>query len=351
MGMEEHVKNEPTDFLLPRASNPILLISNSSFDRPVLRKGDQLVGSDSDEVEVEESSETDTLGATLRNMVQGPLSAADRSYQKSFLKEIRAFRSRGSGAFDLDPALRDQWDTHLGGECNMSVELCFLGTGTEARIDIHVKNVPAEPLHPVAMVVNPDLWPQLSLGRSVDKVRGFAPNDFFLEWTSSKLLPMLPGSHNVFQVVLYDLMGDAEAGFLIAATTPRRDAKVWRDTQVPPLKTGHIRTDLELMTILWKPTGPGINDVTIRTVIDPKIPRWMLKSKVSRWLINQIARQSFAQFLQIIKDFESSDFSLRMQQDRPYFDRIRERVVECQTTRRCAADLTAPKAGSEYVAG
>jgi hypothetical protein len=352
MGMEKHVGHEPTDFLLPRESNPVLLISNSSFNRasnPVLRKGDLVADSDRDQVNDEES---DTLGATLRTMVQGPLSAADRSYQTSFLREIRAFRSCGSGAFDLDPAVRDQWEAHLGEECNMSVGLSFIGTGSEALIDIHVTNVPADPLQCLAMVAYPDLWPQLSLGRSVEKVRGFAPNDFFLDWTS-KLLPMMPGSHNVFQVVLYDLMDDPEAGFLIAATTPRRDAKVWRDTQVPPLRTGHIRTELELMTILWKPTGPGMNDVTIRTKIDPKMPRWVLTGKVSRWLINKIARQSFSQFLQIIKDFESSDFSLRMQQDLGYFDRLRERLAEFETKRKSelATDLAPPKSGSEYVAG
>jgi hypothetical protein len=84
------------------------------------------------------------------------------------------------------------------------------------------------------------------------------------------------------------------------------------------------------MTILVVPTGPGMNNVTIRTKIDPKIPRWVLASKVSRWLINRIGRQCYTLFRKIMGDFDSSDFGLRMKSDQRYFARLRERLAESQ---------------------
>ena len=98
--------------------------------------------------------------------------------------------------------------------------------------------------------------------------------------------------------------------------------------QVPPIKQGCIRTDLELMTILLTPTGPGMNNVTIRTKIDPKIPRWVLASKASRWLINYLGRNCYVKFREIMAAFESSDFELRMKKDHQYFARLRERLAE-----------------------
>ena len=93
----------------------------------------------------------------------------------------------------------------------MKVELSFL-EGTEVMIDIHLTKIEAEPLQYLSLMINPDLWPQLGVGRTIEKAKDFAPNDFFLDWYSKLPLPMVPGSHNVFQIVVYDLMDEAEGG-------------------------------------------------------------------------------------------------------------------------------------------
>ena len=95
-----HVEPEPTAFLLPRASSSVNLIrsttKNMKASQPDIRKGDrdaddQLVDSEiSTAAGPEMAIEMDVLGATVRNMVQGSLLAADLSYQASLLRTIRA---------------------------------------------------------------------------------------------------------------------------------------------------------------------------------------------------------------------------------------------------------------------
>jgi hypothetical protein len=271
----------------------------------------------------------DLLDATEQNFVQGLLSAEDRAYQTRLLRDALAFRRL---PYDLDG---EAWETHLGDSCSMAVNLAFLGVGKEAKVRFKVvmSNFEAETLHLFALAQYPDLWPTIiPMFNTVDILREFALNDFFIAPTVRVPIPLLPSFHNIGQIVRYDLMDEAEAGVLIAIEQPKEKATTWRGVDVPPVKKGCKRVYKEMVTGLLKLTNKRSHDVEAGGVIDLKVPRWLLTSAVMRGLINIISRQIYYQIQRILAKFESTEFARRMKKDESYFDRLRNRLVQAQSS-------------------
>ena len=51
-----------------------------------------------------------------------------------------------------------------------------------------------------------------------------------------------------------------------------------------------------------------------------------------RGLINIISRQIYYQIQRILAKFESTEFARRMKEDEAYFDRLRDRLVQAQSS-------------------
>jgi hypothetical protein len=348
---------EPTKFQLPRASRAVHLLSSllrlngsstrADDDKPRVHHGDdkprvRLLDADDapeplspkgraqGEEKAEktnghvEMKEADPLGATVKHMVQGPISPADHAYQTKLLARAREFRAAKADSEG------DRWDAHLGDNCNMAVGFTFVGSGTDLQFEFDLTNFEAETIHLLALAHYPDLWPQLYLARSIDNVHHFAPNDFFIGTTSKLPLPMVPGFHNVAQFVKYDLLEDPEGGYMIAIETPKKDATAWRNGPVPALKKGCTRTEVELIAVCLKPTGRRSHNIKIKAALDLKIPRWVLANNVSRWVTNKVAKAVYSQLMHILSDFESTDFAKRAARDRQYFDKLRARLHDCK---------------------
>ena len=127
-------------------------------------------------------------------------------------------------------------------------------------------------------------------------------------------------------------MDEAEAGVLIAIEQPKENATTWRGVDVPPVKKGCNRVYKEMVTGLVKLTNIRTHDVQAEGVVDLKVPRWLLTSVVMRGLINIIARQIYYQIKRILAKFESTEFARRMKEDEAYFDRLRNRLIQAQSS-------------------
>jgi hypothetical protein len=340
------VEAEPKSFLKPRRSSPVYLLltdydpaeanvrdqaKENGYDTANGNGYDQAGENGHAENGHAEIKGADPLRGTVRYFVQGELSPQVHLYQTRLLRDARAFRAQGCDA------VGEQWEAKLGDSCKMSVKFSFIGSGSDILVEIGLTNFVADTLKLLGLSHYPELWPKLSIGRTVEKVNNFSPNDFFIALRSSLPLPMIPGFHNVVQFVKYDLLDEEERGLLFAIETPSKDATSWRNSQIPPLKKGCVRIDMDLITILLVPTGgvAGRNgrnevahDIKIKAAMDLKIPRWVLTGRVAKWLVNTLGRSVYGYVMNILRDWESTDFAERAAYDKEYFEKLSTRIAE-----------------------